>query len=264
MALKRIGKEFSDWAPEVGLAREGFMAALVCDEHPSHETKMHSDLFKWHVVIPGPDGTPYESGFFVLHYTFPRDYPFKPPRVYLKTPIYHSNVCPDGYLTPSMFPLLGDQWSPACKALDVAICVQSMLRSDQTWGVQNDIAQLYARDRVEHHRIARSWVQEHALVVPTGITSAWNYAFGPPLILTLHSSSRSEAVLTLTATNIAGTQVASTIIDATMKEAELRVLLAQELGVPERRLKMCLPDATVIHSSRQPIFQFFAETATAS
>lgn len=39
------------------------------------------DLFKWKLVIDGPESTPYEKGTFTIDMTLPPEYPFKSPKV---------------------------------------------------------------------------------------------------------------------------------------------------------------------------------------
>jgi len=256
---KRLRKEFSDWAPEVGQVPHGFMAALKDDSA--------DDLSEWNVVIPGPEGSPYENGSFVLSYSFSQDYPFKPPQVLFKTPIFHSMIFPDGFITPSCVTLLGDEWSPVQTALKVAIAIRSLLGKPQTDAVNSrqDISHLYLSNREEHHRIARSWAEKHGQVIPQSITRAWAKTFGPPLVLTLHLSSGSDGGLLLTGTSIAGTQVAAISIDEQMDDATVRELFAQQLDIPEsflgRRLKMCFPDGTLMGNSKdRSILEFITKS----
>lgn len=39
------------------------------------------DLFKWKLVIDGPENTPYEKGVFTIDMNIPPEYPFKSPKV---------------------------------------------------------------------------------------------------------------------------------------------------------------------------------------
>ena len=52
------------------------------------------NVFEWQCIIVAPKDTPYEKGFFLLHITFPKNYPHQAPNVCFKTPIYHVNVNP--------------------------------------------------------------------------------------------------------------------------------------------------------------------------
>lgn len=40
-----------------------------------------SDMFKGYAMIIGPEGTPYEGGYFFFKFLFSNEYPFKPPKV---------------------------------------------------------------------------------------------------------------------------------------------------------------------------------------
>ena len=40
-----------------------------------------TDMFKGYAMIIGPEGTPYEGGYFFFKFKFSNEYPFKPPKV---------------------------------------------------------------------------------------------------------------------------------------------------------------------------------------
>ena len=46
----------------------------------------------WYLSISGPKKTPYEGGLFYIEIKFPKDYPNSPPKVQMRTPIYHPNI----------------------------------------------------------------------------------------------------------------------------------------------------------------------------
>uniref|UniRef100_A0A8C4WVV0 Ubiquitin-conjugating enzyme E2G 1a (UBC7 homolog, yeast) n=1 Tax=Eptatretus burgeri TaxID=7764 RepID=A0A8C4WVV0_EPTBU len=60
---------------------EGFSAGLIED----------NDIYRWEVVIIGPQDTLYEGGVFKAHLTFPKDYPLRPPKMRFITDIWHPN-----------------------------------------------------------------------------------------------------------------------------------------------------------------------------
>lgn len=45
-----------------------------------------SNMFEWHYVINGPDDSPYKGGFYHGKLVFPKDFPFRPPSIYMITP----------------------------------------------------------------------------------------------------------------------------------------------------------------------------------
>ena len=51
-----------------------------------------ADLSHWTATLTGPSDTPYASKNFQLSFEFPSNYPFHPPTVLFKTPIYHPNI----------------------------------------------------------------------------------------------------------------------------------------------------------------------------
>lgn len=56
-----------------------------------------TDLLHWRVVVVGPEGSPYDGGVFTVRVEFPRDYPFKAPRVAFDTKVSTQRTarCPD-------------------------------------------------------------------------------------------------------------------------------------------------------------------------
>ena len=46
----------------------------------------------FHVVVAGPEGSPFEGGVFKLELFLPEDYPMSAPKVRFITKIYHPNI----------------------------------------------------------------------------------------------------------------------------------------------------------------------------
>lgn len=83
-----------------------------------------SDLTKWHATINGVDDTPYAGLSFKLAFSFPSDYPFHPPEVTFRTPIYHPNVDFSGRIC---LDILKTKWSAAYNIRTVLLSLQSLL-----------------------------------------------------------------------------------------------------------------------------------------
>ena len=79
------------------------------------------DLFKWQVLMAGPENTPYEGGVFMMELIFPSNYPFAPPKLAFTTKIYHCNVHSKGGIC---LETLQDAWSPLLTPSKVCLHVQ--------------------------------------------------------------------------------------------------------------------------------------------
>ncbi|CAK7269092.1 Ubiquitin-conjugating enzyme E2 11 [Sporothrix epigloea] len=82
------------------------------------------NLMSWLATIDGPDDTPYAGLVFKLSFEFPANYPYAPPTVLFKTPIYHPNVDFSGRIC---LDILKDKWTPAYNTQTVLLSLQSLL-----------------------------------------------------------------------------------------------------------------------------------------
>ncbi|KAF2112022.1 ubiquitin-conjugating enzyme/RWD-like protein [Lophiotrema nucula] len=82
------------------------------------------NMMCWTATILGPDSTPYESLIFKLSMEFGATYPYEPPTVVFKTPIYHPNVDMSGRIC---LDILKDKWSAGLSVLSVLLSLQSLL-----------------------------------------------------------------------------------------------------------------------------------------
>lgn len=70
-----------------------------------------SNILEWHYVVNGPENTPYEGGFYHGKLVFPREFPFKPPSIYMTTPNGRFKV--NTRLCLSISDFHPDTWNPA-------------------------------------------------------------------------------------------------------------------------------------------------------
>ncbi|KAE8739665.1 hypothetical protein FOCC_FOCC014842 [Frankliniella occidentalis] len=86
-----------------------------------------------HVLIMGPEGTPYEKGFFYFLVTFPVNYPWSPPQVQFMTTgsgtvRFNPNLYTCGKVCLSILGTWpGPSWSPSMSLSSVILSIQSLL-----------------------------------------------------------------------------------------------------------------------------------------
>ena len=118
------------------------------------------DPYVWRCTILGPSKSPYQGGIFFLNLNFPKDYPFKPPKVTFETKIYHCNINDKGGIC---LDILKDQWSPALTVSKVLLSICSLLNDPNPDDpLVPDIANKFKNDREEHDRIAKEWTKKFA------------------------------------------------------------------------------------------------------
>lgn len=101
-------------------------AATIEDHANDFEIQVDREsMMHWTATIPGVRGSPYEGGKFLLDIIFPPDYPFKPPRITFRTPIFHPNIGSNGSICLDI--LKGGQWSPLLTTETLLLSIQSLL-----------------------------------------------------------------------------------------------------------------------------------------
>ena len=147
-AKKRIEKELTNFNKE---EPEGLTAGPVDD----------SDMFKWEASLTGPEDSPYEGGTFVLNIEFPKDYPYKPPKVVFTTKVFHPNVKKD---TGSIcLDILKDAWSPDISVVSILRAIQNLLINPNIdHPLEPETAKLYTDDRAKYDQTAKEWTENFA------------------------------------------------------------------------------------------------------
>ncbi|KAK2824987.1 hypothetical protein Q7C36_018914 [Tachysurus vachellii] len=70
-----------------------------------------SNILEWHYLVRGPEKTPYEGGYYHGKLMFPREFPFKPPSIYMITP--NGRFKCNTRLCLSITDFHPDTWNPA-------------------------------------------------------------------------------------------------------------------------------------------------------
>jgi ubiquitin-conjugating enzyme E2 C len=82
------------------------------------------NMLSWTATITGPTETPYSGLNLKLSFAFPSNYPYAPPTVLFKTPIYHPNVDFSGRIC---LDILKEKWSAVYNVQTVLLSLQSLL-----------------------------------------------------------------------------------------------------------------------------------------
>ncbi|EED17406.1 ubiquitin conjugating enzyme (UbcK), putative [Talaromyces stipitatus ATCC 10500] len=108
------------------------------------------NLLSWTATIDGPTDTPYENLTFKLSFSFPNNYPYAPPTVLFKTPIYHPNVDFSGRIC---LDILKDEWSAVYNVQNVLLSLQSLLgEPNNSSPLNGQAAQLWDENPEEFKR----------------------------------------------------------------------------------------------------------------
>jgi ubiquitin-protein ligase len=114
-ALTNTGRQMRNFPAEKDREYYHFLKYIL-DIHP-----VNGDISHYRAVVMGPDGSPYEGGRFLLEIYIHRDYPFKPPKVQMLTPIQHVNI----YRTKVEFKdcIDRDNWHPGHLVVSVSSAI---------------------------------------------------------------------------------------------------------------------------------------------
>ena len=113
-------------------------------------------------TIHGFPDSPYAGGIFYLRITIPpdSDYPFRPPRMWFITRIFHPNIDARGRICWDLFE---GQWSPALTIANLLSGITSLMSSPNAEDpLVPEIAQQYITDRALYDENARKYTQRYA------------------------------------------------------------------------------------------------------
>ncbi|XP_048466296.1 ubiquitin-conjugating enzyme E2 N isoform X2 [Rhincodon typus] len=125
--------------------------------------KAEADEFNaryFHVVIAGPQDSPFEGGTFKLELFLPEEYPMAAPKVRFMTKIYHPNVDKLGRIC---LDILKDKWSPALQIRTVLLSIQALLSAPNPDDpLANDVAEQWKSNEAQAIETARTWTRLYA------------------------------------------------------------------------------------------------------
>ncbi|GFR27607.1 ubiquitin-conjugating enzyme E2 N [Trichonephila clavata] len=115
----------------------------------------------FHVVVAGPEESPFEGGVFKLELFLPEEYPMSAPKVRFMTKIYHPNIDKLGRIC---LDILKDKWSPALQIRTVLLSIQALLSAPNPDDpLANDVAEQWKINEAEAIKTAREWTRLYAM-----------------------------------------------------------------------------------------------------
>lgn len=87
-----------------------------------------SNILEWHYVVTGPEDTPYEGGYYHGKLIFPKEFPFKPPSIYMITP--NGRFLTNTRLCLSISDYHPDTWNPAWSVATILTGLLSFMTED--------------------------------------------------------------------------------------------------------------------------------------
>ena len=137
-------------------------AEVAQGKNKNHVQIIDDNMTHWSATIPGPRGSPYETGRFVVDMIFPPKYPFEPPKVTFRTPVFHPNVSTNGAICMDILKPNG-AWSPLMTVDSLLVSIQSLLDDPNPADpLNNDAASLYLQSRRSYDIKARQETELHA------------------------------------------------------------------------------------------------------
>lgn len=92
-----------------------------------------------------PTNPPYDKGAFRIEINFPAEYPFKPPKITIKTKIYHPNIDEKGQVC--LLVISAENWKPATKTDQVIQSLIALVNDPQPeHPLRADLAKEYSKD----------------------------------------------------------------------------------------------------------------------
>merc|ERR1719163_1703534 len=116
----------------------------------------------WKGYFRGPDGTPYEGGWFTVDIRISADYPFKPPEIKFDTKVWHPNV--SSQTGAICLDILKSEWSPALTIRTALLSLQALLSTPEPDSPQDaEVATMYRTNLPAFNKRAKEWTKNFAI-----------------------------------------------------------------------------------------------------
>ncbi|KAJ3106110.1 hypothetical protein HDU96_008317 [Phlyctochytrium bullatum] len=137
------------------------IAQCAAPDSPIKVEMINDSLFHLVGKFKGPEGTPYQGGWFEVDIQITPEYPFKPPKMKFITNVYHPNI--SSQTGAICLDILKDQWSPVLTLKTALISLQSLLNDPAPDDPQDaQVARHYLTDRAGFEATARQWTLTYA------------------------------------------------------------------------------------------------------
>mmetsp|Transcript_48037 Transcript_48037/g.79645 ORF Transcript_48037/g.79645 Transcript_48037/m.79645 type:complete len:158 (-) Transcript_48037:297-770(-) len=134
---------------------------LSKDAPPGISIAPDNDNYRYfHIIIAGPDDTPYMGGIFKLEMFLTKEYPMKPPKCRFLTKIYHPNVDKLGRIC---LDVLKDKWTPALTISRVCLSIQLLMQDPNPDDpLDNQVAEMWKTNLKQAHKTATDYTAKYA------------------------------------------------------------------------------------------------------
>ena len=125
--------------------------------------KKKTDIYKWNILLKGPNKSCYEDGLFKLSLEFPKNYPEDPPKIKFVTKIFHPNVSfNDGRICISS---LSSEWDPTSNIINVIYSIYDLLKKPYLGhGLNSEALSLYQNDFEKFSKKVKEVIKQNSLV----------------------------------------------------------------------------------------------------
>jgi len=188
------------------------LPGVVCRPDPKNPRRFHA-------IIKGPAGSPYEDGLYKLQMFLDDKYPMHPPKCRFLTRIYHPNIDRLGRICLG---ILSEMWSPSLQLQTVLRSIHAvLLEPNLQEAIEHSMERHFTSNRTEALEQAEKW---NAFYATADGSEPGHINFLPCLVLQVSARcvTDSDSRIAVQAWNLAGDIVADTMLDFNATIGDLR------------------------------------------